>query len=81
MVAYHDDLSHVAQVLLSDDDSGSIDYITQFLGGVARSAQDHELDRAVRDLAASRTTGANLKSQVSALSQMVQTRIAAGGPI
>ena len=79
-VAYHDDLNHIAQVL-NDPDDGNIEYVTQFLGGVARSAKDHDLDNAVRDLMTQRTNGANLKPGVAALAEMVQTRIAAAGPI
>ena len=79
-VAYHDDLAHIAQVL-RDDDTDNIDYVTQFLGGVARSVKDHALDRAVSDLITRKTQGGNLSSGVAALSQMVQTRIAAAGPI
>ncbi|MDX8347575.1 response regulator [Cognatiyoonia sp. IB215446] len=79
-VAYHDDLNHIAQVL-RDEDQDNIDYVTQFLGGVARSANDEDLDRAVRDLVAQKSKGGNLKPGVAALSEMVQTRIAAAGPL
>ncbi len=79
-VAYHDDLNHIAQVL-RDDDSCDIDYITQFLGGVARSAKDEALDKAVRALIATKSNGANVKPDVAALSKMVDTRIAAAGPV
>lgn len=78
-VAYHDDLSHVAQVLTDGDNN--IDYITQFLGGVARSAKDHALDQAVRNLIKTKSKGANLQQGVAALSEMVKIRIAAAGPI
>ena len=79
-VAYHDDLNHIAQVLKDNDDE-NIDYVTQFLGGVARSAREDALARAVRDLITQKSQGANLKPGVAALSEMVQTRIAAAGPI
>lgn len=81
LIAYHDDLTHVAQVLRGDDDDSSIDYVTQFLGGVARSARDDEMDRAVRDLIRERSMGSNLKTGVAALSRILETRIAAAGPI
>ena len=80
-IAYHDDLTHVAQVLRGGGADSSIDYVTQFLGGVARSARDDEMDRAVRDLIRSRSTGNSLKSGVAALFRIVETRIAAAGPI
>lgn len=79
-IAYHDDLTHIAQVL-RDDDSCDIDYVTQFLGGVARSAKDEDLDKAVRELIKTKSTGANVKPDVAALSKMVNTRIAAAGPL
>lgn len=79
-VAYHDDLNHIAQVL-RDDDATNLDYVTQFLSGVARSAEDHALDKAVRALINQKTEGGNLKLEVAALSEMVQTRIASAGPI
>lgn len=79
-VAYHDDLNHIAQVL-RDDDSCDLDYITQFLGGVARSAKDDALDKAVRDLIKTKSAGANIEPSVAALSKMVDTRIASAGPL
>ncbi|WP_296423799.1 response regulator [Yoonia sp.] len=80
-IAYQDDLTHIAQVLNRDADSEDIDYVTQFLGGVARSAQDHDLDRAVCDLARLRVAGASIKSGVAALSELVQLRLDASGPL
>lgn len=80
LVAYHDDLTHVARVLDAGSDT-NIDYVTQFLGGVARSARDDEMGRAVRDLIQQSKTGRNLKSGVAALSRIVKSRIAASGQI
>ena len=80
-IAYHDDLNHIAQVLNGAADGVALDYVTQFLGGVARSAQDHDLDRAVTDLSKIRRAGRNPAQGVAALSMMVQTRLAAAGPL
>ena len=80
-IAYRDDLSHIAQVLDDTDDDGALDYVTQFLGGVARIAQDHDLDAAVANLTRLRRAGRNPNAGVVALAQLVQTRIAAGGPL
>lgn len=80
-VAYHDDLNHIAQVLADADGDTNLDYVTQFLSGVARSAADDELDLAIRDLDCLRHDGGNLDRSVSALSDMVQSRIAASGPL
>ena len=79
-VAYQDDLNHIAQVL-SEDATQNIDYVTQFLGGVARSVKDDDLDKAVRALIVRKNEGGNLKPGVAALTELVQTRIAAAGPI
>ena len=80
-IAYRDDLSHVAQVLNDTDADSALDYVTQFLGGVARSAQDHDLNAAVTNLEKLRRAGRNPAEGVIALTQLVQTRIAAGGPL
>ncbi len=79
-VAYHDDLAHVAQVL-RDGHERDIDYVTQFLGGVARSARDNALSDAVKHLAEQRTDGGNTAKGVAAVSALVRSRIAAAGPI
>lgn len=79
-IAYRDDLTHVAQVL-SSQDTTNIDYALQFLDGVARAARDHELDSALRDLLRKRRTGGNIQSGVAALAQIVTSRIAATAPI
>jgi len=79
-VAYQDDLAHVAQVLDGGEDV-DLDYVTQFLGGVARSAQDHDLDQAITDLSEVRMAGRNTTKGVAVVSDMVRSRIAAAGPI
>ncbi len=78
LIAYQDDLNFAAQALKEGEE---LDYVTQFLGGVARSANDRDLDRAVKALADQRTAGGSVKSGVAALSEMVQSRIAAGARI
>lgn len=75
-VAYHDDLAHVAAVLRGSAGAGAIDYVTQFLGGLARSADDGDLDSAVRALAAQRQAGGSLKSGLARLNALVQDRLA-----
>ncbi|WP_375253898.1 response regulator [Yoonia sp.] len=81
LIAYQDDLAHVAQVLDGDAEGHTLDYVTQFLSGVARSAHDHDMDKAVTQLARIRNAGRNPVSEVAALSRMVQSRLAAAGPI
>jgi len=81
MIAYHDDLSHVASVIDGDDGAETLGYITQFLGGVARSVADDDLDRAVAALAEKHAIGNSTPSDLIALGAMVQSRLAATGPI
>ena len=80
-IAYQDDLNHIAQVLRDTPGDQTLDYVTQFLGGVARSAQDHDLDAAVTNLAQLRRAGQNPSKGVATLSDLVAARIAAAGPI
>lgn len=79
MIAYHDDLSHVAAVIDGNESAETLLYITQFLGGVARS--DADLDRAATDLAQKHALGSSTAADLIALGAMVQTRLAAVGPL
>jgi len=81
MIAYHDDLTHVAEVLGSSDAAESVDYVTQFLGGVASSAADRDINRAVQHLKSLREQGAPLQDGIIALSSLVQDRLNNTGPI
>ncbi len=76
LVAYHDDLAHVAAVLRGPRGATAIDYVTQFLGGLARSADDDDLDSAVRALAAQRQAGGSLDPGLARLNALVQDRLA-----
>lgn len=80
-IAYRDDLCHVADVLRTPDGEGVIDYVTQFLDGVARSAQDDEMHDAVARLRKARSTGTLTPPDVAQLTAMVQDRLASAGPI
>ena len=74
-VAFRDDMSHVAALLEQRQDGATIDYVVQFLGGVARSARDYTLERAASDLARSRCQGKTRHEKVARLMQMVHARI------
>ena len=74
-VAFCDDMSHVATLLEQRQDGPTIDYVVQFLGGVARSARDYTLERAASDLARSRCQGDPQREKVARLMQMVHARI------
>lgn len=75
-IAYRDDMAHVADVLDSASDARTLDYIAQFLGGVARSAEDRELVHASEALAAKRALGASATSEAATIAGLVQQRLA-----
>ncbi len=81
LIAYHDDLSHVASVIDGDDGAETVGYITQFLGGVARSVADTDLDNAASALAEKHAIGSSTPADLVALGAMVQSRLAAASPL
>jgi CheY-like chemotaxis protein len=80
-IAYRDDLSHIAEVLSGEEDGAAINYLTQFLGGVARSARDRPLSEAVDALAARHGEGAPVRAEFARLAAMVQNRLAGASPV
>lgn len=76
VLTYREDLAHVAQTLTGGEQAGTLAYITQFLGGVARSAGDDALCDAVDAVAAHDRSGGALRVDVARLAAMVQDRIA-----
>ena len=80
-ISYRDDLAQIADVLSGDHREPTLDYITQFLGGVARSAGDYPLSDAVDELAASRMSGGPHSSHLARLTAMVQQRLTPMGPL
>jgi len=75
-IAYRDDMVHVADVLEDAPDARTLDYVVQFLAGVARSAQDDELLRATDALAAKRARGDAASSETATIAGLVQERLA-----
>jgi hypothetical protein len=53
-----------------------LDYIAQFLGGVARSASDDDLVLATDALAAKRARGHAVPSELATVAGLVQARLA-----
>ncbi|AKS46901.1 Response regulator receiver domain-containing protein [Octadecabacter temperatus] len=80
-VALRDDLEAAAIVLEDATDHRSLRYLTQFLGGIARSVDDAPLEREMDALANLQTSDAALQSQVARVAAMVQDRIARTSPI
>lgn len=74
-LAYRDDMSHIANIL-DDHPSGSVlDYVAQFLGSVARVAEDRALEMAAHELSAARAEGCCAQAKLGRLAAMVQERM------
>jgi DNA-binding response OmpR family regulator len=74
-LAYRDDMSHVAALLDDQPEGQMLDYLAQFTGSVARTADDAPLEHAARDLAKTRSRGGSLQTQLARLAALVQDRI------
>jgi CheY-like chemotaxis protein len=75
IMAFQDDMAHIADVLKDTDSETTLDYVAQFLGGVARSAQDKGLEQAAEALATARAAGASARSETDALIGLVRQRL------
>ena len=74
-LAVRDDLARVAQVLAGARDAATVAYVAQFLGGLARSAGDGEIEAASRALAEGRA------GALDELMAMIARRIAEKGVV
>lgn len=75
-IAYQDDIAHVADVLEDAGEARTLDYVAQFLGGVARSASDSRLEAAAAALAEKRALGQPAGSEAAKIAGMIQNRLA-----
>ncbi len=75
-IAFQDDMAHIADVLEDPPDEHALDYVAQFLCGVARSASDQCLEEAARALAHKRALGHSTASETAVIAGMVQHRLA-----
>jgi len=75
-IAYRDDIAHIADVLDESEDNYTLDYVAQFLTGVARSADDPGLEKAAVELAKKRALGQPAASETATLAGMIQQRLA-----
>ncbi|MBT8154942.1 response regulator [Epibacterium ulvae] len=75
MLAFQDDLAHAADILSEGDDAKSLDYVAQFVGGVARSIGDQTLADAAITLATARSEGQPLGTATAAMAGLVQDRL------
>lgn len=74
-IAYQDDMAHVADVLEESSDGRTLDYIAQFLGGVAQSAKDQGLLKATEALAAKHDAGEATSSETAHIVGLIQDRL------
>lgn len=74
-LAFLDDMAHAADVLNESQEDRSLDYLAQFLGGVARSAGDSPLAQAAESLARARLEGRPAASDTAMIAGLVQERL------
>lgn len=75
-MAFQDDMAHIADVLSDPSDDSVLDYVAQFISGVARSAQDKTLEQAADALGKARVSGASVQQETAKLAGLVQKRLA-----
>ena len=74
-IAYLDDMTHIASLLNDHQDGPVLDYVMQFLAGVARSAKDAPMATATRNLAASRNNKGACKAHLAIVNNLVRQRL------
>ncbi len=74
-IAYQDDITHVADILDNPPHENALDYIAQFLSGVARSVEDHHLLQAADALARRRAAGESASSETARIAGLIQQRL------
>ncbi|MFK7837690.1 MAG: response regulator [Sulfitobacter sp.] len=75
-LAYRDDMAHIADVLEDTVNNHTLDYVAQFLRGVARHAEDTAMAEAVEALASKRAQGAPAASETARIAGLIQHRLA-----
>ena len=74
-LAYRDDMTHVASLLVDHQEGPVLDYIARFTRGVAKSAGDTQLKHAANDLLRARSDGGASRAGIARLAGMVQDRL------
>lgn len=75
MIAYRDDMAHVAELMDSPMPEQPLDYIAQFVSGVARSAEDEPLEEAASLLSAHGQSEQDKTVAWQQLQDLVMTRL------
>ena len=74
-IALVDDLARAADAIADAEDGETLDYVLNFLAGVARSAEDGEMRAATDAVVDCRREGRSYHSQLANLSALVQDRL------
>lgn len=74
-LAYRDDLAQISDFLTSSSDARTIDYVTRFLAGLAKSAGDEALQDAAMTLAVGRERGMPNVATIARVAGLVQQRL------
>lgn len=74
-IAFQDDMAHIAGILCDDTDGKTMDYVGQFLSGVARIAHDKALSEAAETLLSMRKEGQSTQGQAKRIAGLVQERL------
>jgi len=80
-IAYKDDLSHMAEVIETGPRGQEIDYIAQFVTGIAKSAHDRDLEAAAMQLARARAAGQGTRSGLASLAGLIEQRLETGSVV
>lgn len=74
-MAYRDDMIHVSNLLDAAPDKRAVGYLAQFIGGVARSAEDAQLAAAATELSEADSDGSGLDTRLARVAGLVQERL------
>jgi CheY-like chemotaxis protein len=75
MLAYRDDMAHIADVLDDHITDHTLDYVAQCLSGVARLANDFPMAEAAKALASQRASGRAAASETARIAGLIQSRL------
>ena len=75
-IAFRDDMAHVADMLTTEADGKTLEYIARFLEGVGISAHDEPLTAAAHELREARRKGQALHPFTARVAGLVQERLA-----
>ncbi|MFT6676564.1 MAG: CheY-like chemotaxis protein [Sulfitobacter sp.] len=74
-IAYRDDIAHVADILEDTPNGHALDYVAQFLTGVAGAAGDARLEAAAKALARERAMGRSATADTARIAGLIQSRL------